>query len=199
MLNEYPERDSCHLSPEGQGRGRRGDHVVVRGDRRRDQSLLTKLKGRTKETWLPVRREQLKATVPQRLKNDPNNPRYWLKDASRQLFITRKLIFNLLYFARIDIGSIQVFASNVLLILQIAFFLFRMSALMTVGWIKFTCRWFSVLFRVIWWIFRTVTIRSSPNLPQAYLIPRSYRVTVTEMRCVSSQRPKYNPHFDIVR
>lgn len=31
MLNEYPERDSCLLSPEGQGRGRRGDHVVVRG------------------------------------------------------------------------------------------------------------------------------------------------------------------------
>ena len=50
MLNEYPERDSCLLSPEGQGRGRRGDHVVVRGGgRRRDQSLLIKLKGRTKE------------------------------------------------------------------------------------------------------------------------------------------------------
>ena len=51
MLNEYPERDSFHLSPEGQGRGRRGDHVVVRGGggRRRDQSLLIKLKGRTKE------------------------------------------------------------------------------------------------------------------------------------------------------
>ena len=70
-----------------------------------------------------MRREQLKATVPWGLKNDPNNPRYWLKDAWRQLFITRKLISNLSYFARIDIGSIQVFASNVLLILQIAFFI----------------------------------------------------------------------------
>lgn len=69
-----------------------------------------------------MRREQLKATVPQGLKNDPNNPRYWLKDAWRQLFITRKLISNLSYFARIDKGWIQVFASNVLLILQIAFF-----------------------------------------------------------------------------
>lgn len=84
--------------------------------------MLTELKGRTKENCLPVRREQLKATVPQGLKNDPNYPRYWLKDAWRQLFITRKLISNLSYFARIDIGSIQVFASNVLLILQIAFF-----------------------------------------------------------------------------
>ena len=64
----------------------------------------------------------LKATVPLGLKNDPNNPRYWLKDAWRQLFITRKLISNLSYFARIDKGWIQVFASNVLLILQIAFF-----------------------------------------------------------------------------
>ena len=64
-----------------------------------------------------------------------------------------------------------------------------MSALMTVGWIKFTCRWFSVLFRVIWWIFRTVTIHSSPNLPQAYLIPRSYRVTVTECGALAPNAP----------
>lgn len=40
MLNEYPERDSCLLSPEGQGRGRRGDHVVVRGGGSEEGSVV---------------------------------------------------------------------------------------------------------------------------------------------------------------
>ena len=124
-----------------------------------------------------MRREQLKATVPQGLKNDPNNPRYWLKDAWRQLFITRKLISNLSYFARIDIGSIQVFASNVLLILQIAFFIpdvrFNGSGMD------------KVYLSLVLDSDNPLLTKSSPSLSHT----QSYRVTVTECGALAPNAP----------